>query len=121
MGCYIFRSSINISEMLKETTLHESRICCEDSVGGVCLTIEIKERNWLVSQQGDWHGKDMLAALVKLQRWFRWFPQNYKDQIQRRTAVAMCIHKRLGKEASLGSIGKDLLELVAQLVFKKQF
>ena len=51
----------------------------------------------------------MLAALVKLHRWFRRFPQTYNV----RTAVAMCLHERLGEVSKLGTIGADIIKLVA--------
>ena len=109
IGYYIFRTNTNICERLNQTTLHESRLSCQESVGAVCLTIDIIGRCWLVSQQDDIHGKKMLAALVKLHRWFRRFPQTYNV----RTAVAMCLHKRLGEVSKLGTIGADIIKLVA--------
>jgi len=109
IGYYIFRTSTNICKRLNQTTLHESRLSCQESVGAVCLTIDIIARCWLVSQQDDIHGKKMLAALVKLQRWFRRFPQTYNV----RTAVAMCLHERLGEVSKLGTIGADIIKLVA--------
>ena len=113
IGYYIFRSNTNICKRLKDTTLHESRVRCEESAGAVCLTIDIIARSWLVSQQDDIYGKKMLAALVKLQRWFWCLRYNYV--VPRRIAVAMCLHKRLGDGRSLSSIGDDMLELVARL------
>ena len=109
IGYYVFRTSTSICERLNQTTLHESRLSCQESVGAVCLTIDIIGRCWLVSQQDDIHGKKMLAALVKLQRWFRRFPQTYNV----RTAVAMCLHERLGEVSKLGTIGADIIKLVA--------
>ena len=109
IGYYIFRPSTSICERLNQTTLHESRLSCQESVGAVCLTIDIIARCWLVSQQDDIHGKKMLAALVKLERWFRRFPQTYNV----RTAVAMCLHERLGEVSKLGIIGADIIKLVA--------
>ena len=107
IGYYVFRTSTSICERLNQTTLHESRLFCQESAGAVCLTIDIIARCWLVSQQDDIHGKKMWAALVKLQRWFRRFPQKY--HVPRRTAVAMCLHERLGEGSKLGSIGADML------------
>ena len=109
IGYYVFRTSTSICERLNQTTLHESRLSCQESVGAVCLTIDIIARCWLVSQQDDIHGKKMLAALVKLHRWFRRFPQTYNV----RTAVAMCLHERLGEVSKLGTIGADIIKLVA--------
>ena len=109
IGYYIFRTSTSICERLNQTTLHESRLFCQESAGAVCLTIDIIARCSFVSQQDDIHGKKMLAALVKLQLWVRRFPQTYNV----RTAVAMCLHERLGEVSKLGTIGVDIIKLVA--------
>jgi hypothetical protein len=106
MGYCILRSSTNICAKLKQTTLNKSRVSCEQHAGTVCLTIDIVTGDFLVVQQDDSHGKKMWAALVKLKRWFRRFPQKYKLQVSMRTAVAMCLHERLGA---------DLIELIARV------
>ena len=110
MGYYILQSSAQICEMLERTTRTESRFFCTQGAFLIMLNIDLHRGGFLLSQQFAAHGKKMWAALVKLQRWFRWLPQNYK--VPRRTAVAMCLHKRLGDGASLGTIGADMLELV---------
>ena len=119
MGYYILRCNTNICERLKETTRRESYVCCEEFDGGVCLTIDIIGRRWLVSNQEASHGKKMWAALVKLQRWFLWFPQKYKLEVTRRTAVAMCLHERLGVGSNLGCMGADILVMVGVCGFRK--
>ena len=47
--------------------------------------------------------------LVKLQRWFR---KVIVRRRERRLAVIMCLHARLGTSSGLGKLGGDLLGLV---------
>jgi len=108
MGYYIFRSNPIICEMLEKTTLPESRVFCAHYADVVVLIINIATGSFLMVQQHDSAGKNMWAALVKLQRWFRWLPR------QRRTAVAMCLHERLGNGSKLSSIGADIIELIVR-------
>ena len=111
-GYYILQSSAQICEM-ERTTRTESHFFCTHGASLIMLNINIHGGSFLLSQQFAAHGKKMWAALVKLQRWFRWVPQNYK--VPRRMAVAMCLHKRLGDGAGLGTVRADMLELVALL------
>ena len=111
MGYYILQSSNDICFMLHKTTTRESRVFCVQYAGMTVLHIDLRNESFLVSQQPDVHGKNMWAALVKLQRWFRRILHKYKTT--RRIALAMCLHKRLGNRACLGSIGVDILALVA--------
>jgi hypothetical protein len=112
MGYYILRNSTQICEMLKKMSLRESRIFCAQHAGLVFLNIDLRTGCFLAVQQYESHGKKMWAALVKLQRWFRWFPYHYA--VPRRTAVAMCLHERLGEGSKLGTIGADVIELITR-------
>ena len=107
MGYYIMQSSSNICEMLELTTRTESHFFCTQLATMVILHIDVHAGAFLASQQLVHYGKKMWAALVKLQRWFRRFPQKY--HVPRRIAVAMCLHERLGEGSKLGSIGADML------------
>ena len=69
------------------TTLSESHVVCAQFSNMVTLTMDVITGSFLMVMQYDSIGKNMWAALVKLQRWFRWLPQNYK--VPRRMAVAM--------------------------------
>ena len=111
-GYYIFRSSPIICEILEKTTLPESRVFCARTFDIVTLTIDIITGSFLMVQQYDAFGKNMWAALVKLQRWFRWVPHHYT--MPRRAAIAMCLHERLGKGSKLSSIGADIIELIVR-------
>ena len=111
LGYYILRSSSDICFMLERTRTRESRFFLIQYFGLTVLNIDLREGSFLASQQTDVHGKKMWAALVKLQRWFRLSLHKYR--VTRRAALAMCLHERLGNTACLGSIGVDMLELVA--------
>lgn len=115
LGYYILRSSSDICFMLEKSRTRESRFFCIQYAGMTVLNIDLREGSFLASQQLDVHGKKMWAALVKLQRWFRQFQHKYR--VPRRTALAMCLHERLGDGACLSSIGADVLELVALIAF----
>jgi hypothetical protein len=109
LGYFIWKCNPQICEMLKMTTLSESRVVCAQSCSMVMLTIDAINGSFLMVMQYDSIGKNMWAALVKLQRWFRWV----RYAIPRCTAVAMCLHERLGKDSKLGNIGADIIQLVA--------
>ena len=107
VGYYILQTSAHICAMLRRTLRCESRFFCTQAGGMIILHIAISRGSFLVARQFDVHGKRVLGAIVKLQRWF-W--HGYK--VPRRAAVAMCLHKRLGHLADLGCIGADMLQLI---------